>query len=193
MTGLPVKKKFSSKVFPNLIGNLQQSAWQMHPGFLNDLYFFCMQLTGKHVVNAIPSRVWEMLMNTEALARIVPGISRLEKTGDNTYKSILEIKMGPVNSSFTGDLQMEDIVEEKGFSLKLQQNSKIGNANAVVKILLVPVNENQTEVAFVGDVKLSGMLAAMGQRLIGGVSNTMTKQFFSNLEKEVERENATSS
>ena len=132
-------------------------------------------------------------MNTDTLARIVPGISRLEKTGDNTYKSILEIKMGPVNSSFTGDLQMEDIVEEKGFSLKLQQNSKIGNANAVIRISLAPDNENQTEVAFDGDVKLSGMLAAMGQRLIGGVSNTMTKQFFSNLEKEVEKEKSTSS
>ena len=152
-----------------------------------------MQLTGKHVVNAIPSRVWEMLMNTDTLARIVPGISRLEKTGDNTFKSILEIKMGPVNSSFTGDLQMEDIAEEKGFTLKVQQNSKIGNANAVIKISLAPVDENQTEVAFDGDVKLSGMLAAMGQRLIGGVSNTLTKQFFSNLEKEVEKENATSS
>ena len=152
-----------------------------------------MQLTGKHVVNAIPSTVWEMLINTDTLARIVPGVSRLEKTGDNTFKSILDIKMGPVNSSFTGDLRMEDIAIEKGYTLKVQQNSKIGNANAVIKISLAPAGENKTEVAFDGDVKLSGMLAAMGQRLIGSVSNTLTKQFFSNLEKEVEKEKSTSS
>ena len=145
-----------------------------------------MQLTGKHVVNATPSRVWEMLMDTDTLARIVPGITRLEKTGDNKFKSILEIKMGPVNSSFTGDLQMEEITEQKGFTLKVQQNSKIGNANASIKISLLPVNVNQSEVAFDGDVKLSGMLAAMGQRLIGSVSNTLTKQFFANLEKEIQ-------
>lgn len=124
-------------------------------------------------------------MDTDALARIVPGISRLEKTGENTYKSILAIKLGPVNSSFTGDLQMEDIAQEKGFTLKVQQNSKIGNANAAIKISLTPLADNQTEVSFDGDVKLSGMLAGMGQRLIGGVSNTLTKQFFSNLEKEL--------
>jgi uncharacterized protein len=145
-----------------------------------------MQLTGKHVVNALPSKIWEMLMDTDTLARIVPGISRLEKTGDNKYKSTIEIKMGPVNSSFTGDLQMEDIKEPEGFTLKVQQNSKIGNANAAIKISLRPVNENNTEVSFDGDVKLSGMLAAMGQRLIGGVSNTLTKQFFSNMEKELQ-------
>ncbi len=144
-----------------------------------------MQLTGKHIVNALPSTVWEMLMDTDTLARIVPGITRLEKTGDNKYKSILEIKLGPINSSFIGDLQMEEITEEKGFTLKVQQNNKIGNANAAIKISLLPVNEKQTEVAFDGDVKLSGMLAAMGQRLIGSVYNTLTKQFFSNLDKEV--------
>jgi len=148
-----------------------------------------MQLTGKHVVNAPPSKIWEMLMDTGTLARIVPGISRLEKTGDNKFKSIIEIKMGPVNSSFTGDLQMEDIKKQEGFTLKVQQKSKIGNANAAINISLLPVNDNNSEVAFDGDVKLSGMLAAMGQRLIGGVSNTLTKQFFSNLEKELEKEN----
>lgn len=149
-----------------------------------------MQLTGKHVVQAPPSKVWEMLMDTDTLARIVPGISRLEKTGENSFKSFLEIKLGPVNSSFTGNLQLEEITEQKGFTLKVQQNSKIGNANAVIQIALLPVNENQAELTFTGDVKLSGILAGMGQRLIGGVSNTLTKQFFSNLEKELENENA---
>lgn len=130
--------------------------------------------------------VWKMLMDMDTLARVVPGISKLEKTGDNTFKSILEIKLGPVNSSFTGSLQLEEITEQKGFTLKVMQNSKIGNASAVIKINLFPVDNKRTEVAFDGDVKLSGLLASMGQRVMGSVSNTLTKQFFANLEKELE-------
>jgi uncharacterized protein len=144
-----------------------------------------MQLAGKHIVNTGSSKVWDMLMDTDTLARVVPGVSRLEKTGDNTYKSILDIKLGPVSSSFTGDLQMEEITAPKGFTLKVQQNSKIGNANAAIKIGLLNIEENKTEVSFDGDVKLSGLLASMGQRVIGGVANTLSKQFFSNLEKEL--------
>ncbi|MFC0775482.1 CoxG family protein [Terrimonas alba] len=147
-----------------------------------------MQLTGKHVINAGPSRIWKLLMDTDTLARIVPGISRLERTGDNQFKSTLEVKLGPVNSSFTGDLQMENINEGKNFTLKVQQKSKIGNASAAIIIALQPVSDNQTEVTFDGDVKLSGMLAGMGQRLVGGVANTLSKQFFTNLEKELEKE-----
>ena len=144
-----------------------------------------MQLTGKHIVNAAPSKVWDMLMDTDTLARIVPGISRLEKTGENTYKSILDIKLGPVSGSFNGNLQMDEIAAPDGFTLKVQQNSKIGNANAAIKIGLMNVEEKKTEVSFDGDVKLSGLLASMGQRIIGSVANTLSKQFFSNLEKEV--------
>jgi len=126
-----------------------------------------------------------MLMDTDTLARIVPGISKLEKNGDNSYISTISMKLGPVSSSFTGNLQMEDIQQEKGFTLKVQQNSKIGNANAAIKIDLIPVVENQTEVSFEGDVKLSGMLASMGQRVLGGVANTLSKQFFTNMDKEL--------
>ena len=148
-----------------------------------------MQLTGKHTVNAAPSKVWDMLMDTDTLARIVPGISRLEKTGENTYKSILDIKLGPVSGSFNGNLQMDEIAAPDGFTLKVQQNSKIGNANAAIKIGLMNVEEKKTEVSFDGDVKLSGLLASMGQRVIGSVANTLSKQFFSNLEKELEKVN----
>jgi len=144
-----------------------------------------MQLTGKHIINAAPARVWAMLMDTDSLAKIVPGISKLEKTSENAYISTILMKLGPVSSSFTGNLQMEDIQTQKGFTLKVQQNSKIGNANAAIKIDLTPVEENKTEVAFDGDVKLSGMLASMGQRVLGSVANTLSKQFFTNMEKEL--------
>ena len=146
-----------------------------------------MQLAGKYILHAEPPKVWATLMDMDALAKVVPGISRLEKTGDNAFKSILNIKLGPVSGSFTGNLLLEDLQEPYAFTLKAQQNSKIGNANAAVKINLQPVNDNETEIAFDGDVKLSGTLAALGQRVMGGVSNTLTRQFFSNLEKELSK------
>ena len=144
-----------------------------------------MLLKGKHILNAGPEKIWPLIMDTDTLARIVPGVSRLEKVSENNFKSILDIKMGPVNGSFTGNLQLDDVVDQKGFTLKVQQNSKIGNANAAIKVDLVPVQDNQTEISFDGDVKLSGLMAGIGQRLLGGVSNTLTKQFFDNLEKEL--------
>ncbi len=144
-----------------------------------------MLLAGNQILPSTPSRLWQLLLDPDVLAKLVPGVSKLEKISDNSFKSILSIKIGPISGSFTGNMQLEDIVQEKSFTLKAQQNSKIGNANAAVKISLTPIDEKQTEVRFDGDAKLSGMLATMGQRVISGVANTLTKQFFSNLVKEL--------
>jgi len=145
-----------------------------------------MQLTGNHVIDASAAKVWALLMDTDTLARIVPGVTKLERIDDTNFKSTLGVKLGPVSAAFNGSLQMEEVVQEKGFTLKVQQNSKVGNASAAIKISLTPVEESKTEVSFDGDVKLSGMLASMGQRLIGSVANTLSKQFFTNMEKEMQ-------
>ena len=150
-----------------------------------------MELKGRHRVNATPATLWNMLMDTETLSKIVPGISRLEKTADNSYNSILEIKMGPVSGSFTGNLQMENIEEQKGFTLLVQQNSSIGNANATMKIELIPVSANEAEVAFDGDIQVSGLLASLGQSILGSAANMLTKQFFANLAHELAKHQAT--
>jgi carbon monoxide dehydrogenase subunit G len=144
-----------------------------------------MQLSGNQILQASPSAIWEMLLDPDILARVVPGVSSLEKISDNTFRSILQVKIGPVSGSFSGNLQLEDLAEPISFTLKAQQNSKIGNASAVVRIQLDAVDNMHTAIVFDGDVKISGMLASMGQRVLGGVANTLTKQFFTNLEREI--------
>jgi len=144
-----------------------------------------MHLTGNHVFAAPPEKVWALLMDTPTLAKLVPGITSLEQVEENTYKALLGVKLGPVNANFLGHLQLEDLKPPHSFTMKVQQNSKVGNAAATIGIGLQSVDGKQTEVSFEGDVRLSGMLATMGQRLIGSVAQTLSKQFFQNLEKEL--------
>ena len=149
-----------------------------------------MELKGSHTVSATPIILWKMLMDTDTLSKIIPGISTLEKTGDNSYKSILELKAGPISTSFTGNAQMEDIVEQKKFTLKMQQSNKMGNANSTMNVELLPVNETDTEVVFNGELRITGLLASMGQKILSSVANMLTKQFFANLDHELAKREA---
>lgn len=149
-----------------------------------------MELKGKRIVKTDPATLWKMLMDVEILPKIVPGISKLEKTGENTYKSVLEVKFGPVGGEFTGDMQMEDISYQKSFILKAQQHNKIGTVNSTMKIELMPIDGNETEVAFGGEVTISGLMSMMGQQLLGGVADMLTKQFFANLDHEIAKQQA---
>ena len=142
-----------------------------------------MLLTGNHVLNAPISKVWSMLMDPVTLARIVPAVSSLELTGENEYKALAEIKMGPVSGAFSGNLSLLNIRENEGYSLHVKQSSKIGNADALINIALKPAENDQTELTFEGDARLSGLLARTGQRIISGVATTLTKQFFANFDE----------
>ncbi len=150
-----------------------------------------MELTGSHTLDAPISTIWTMLMDTDTLARVVPGVTKLEKTAENEYNAIAEIKLGPVSGAFTGTLSLSDIRENEGYTLHVKQNSKIGNADATVSIALNPLSGAQTEISFNGNARLSGLLARTGQRVISGVATTLTRQFFANFEKELTTDPAT--
>ena len=147
-----------------------------------------MELKGKRNVETDHVTLWNMLMDIEILPKIVPGISKLEKVGENTYKSTLEVKFGPVSGEFTGDMQMEDISHQRSFTLKAQQHHKIGSVNSTMNIELMPISGNQTEVVFGGEVTISGLMSVMGQKVLGGVTDMLTKQFFANLDHEIAKQ-----
>ena len=149
-----------------------------------------MELKGKRNVETDPATLWNMLMDVAILPKIVPGISKLEKVGENTYKSTLEVKFGPVSGEFTGDMQMEDISHQRSFTLKAQQHNKVGTVNSVMNIELMPISDNLTEVAFGGEITISGLMNMMGQKVLGGVTEMLTKQFFANLDREIAKQQA---
>ena len=144
-----------------------------------------MNLTGKYTVNAPAKMIWDLLMDPDTLARITPAITSLERIDEDNFKAIADVKIGPVGGSFSGNLNLSEKVEPESFKLSIQQNSKIGNANAVVNMKMTALSDTQTEVSFDGDVKLSGMLNTMGGRVITPVANMLSKQFFEALELEV--------
>lgn len=145
-----------------------------------------MHLKGSHQFNAPAHQIFRMLMDADTLARITPGVSELEETGPDTYKAIANVKMGPVSGSFSGQLEVAEKQEPESFVLKIQQNSKIGNVAADVKIDLEETGAETTTLSFDGKARLSGLLARTGQRVLSGVANTLSKQFFKALEEELE-------
>ncbi|UBM57426.1 carbon monoxide dehydrogenase subunit G [Marinilongibacter aquaticus] len=147
-----------------------------------------MDLSGSHVLEAPVETIWKMILDPETLARITPGISQLELESEDNYKAIAEVKIGPVKGRFEGTAQIVDKSEHESLTLKVQQNSKIGNVAADVFMKMEPAEEGKTRLSFDGKANVSGLLARTGGRVMTGVANTLTKQFFDNFEAELKRD-----
>ena len=83
-------------------------------------------------------------------------------------------------------MQVSDKIAPESFTLGMTMKGKIGHVEALGKLTLKSISDNQTEVLFAGDAKLGGKLARTGQRLLSGVAKTMTKQFFKSLGKAID-------
>jgi len=145
-----------------------------------------MKITGKYSIDASRELIWKMIIDPKVLEKITPGVKTLEPKGEDTYKAMSEVKVGPVRGDFEGDLSLEHKVEGESCVVLLDQKSKMGNAKAEIGLKLISLGDNKAEIQYTGEAKMSGMLARMGQRIMSGVVSTLSKQFFKALEEEIE-------
>lgn len=143
-----------------------------------------MIIQGKYLIAAPTGEVWNLLMDAKVLERITPGISELQPIDDDIYRAISNVKIGPVKARFEGQLEIKDKIENSMATLVMDQKSKIGNVSAEIKLQLNDL-DGSTEIDYKGEAKLSGKLAMMGQRILGGVINSLSKQFFESLNSEI--------
>jgi len=150
-----------------------------------------MQVKGVHTFKVSKSQLWQFLMDPEVLAKITPGVSKLETIDTDHYRSISDIKIGPVKGSFKGKLKVLDKNEPESFTIEMEQLSKIGNAHGKIAMNLAGNDLDSAELSFDGKVNLSGVIARTGQRVLSGVANTITKEVFASLEQHIEEEGIT--
>jgi len=146
-----------------------------------------MNVEGTHTLDLPIDQVWKHILDRSVLEAVTPGIQELIELEPHRYEAKSSIKLGPVKGSFKGNLFVHDIKDEESFVLTLEQDSRIGSANADIVVHL-SADRGQTNVEYGGEAKLTGVIGRLGQRVLGGVVRTLAKQFFEDFEKKVKSE-----
>lgn len=145
-----------------------------------------MHFEGTHSFPVPREVLWNLLNDPVVLTRVTPGAKELQLLEVDKYQAVFDIKLGPVNSTFSGTLEVAEKVAPESYRLLVQVGGKIG-AVAAAGALILKNEDGHTLVSFAGDAQLSGVLARMGQRLLTGVARMYTSQFFKALESEISR------
>jgi carbon monoxide dehydrogenase subunit G len=135
-------------------------------------------------VPAAIDSVYAALLDLERVAPAMPGAQVLEKTGDDSYKVAIKVKLGPVSMTYRGDVT---IVEKDPGShsavLDVKAKEARGQGAATAKVRLGLQEQGDATLGKMhADVQLSGKAAAMGRGVIEDVSRRLVDTFASNLE-----------
>ncbi|UGS38127.1 SRPBCC family protein [Capillimicrobium parvum] len=134
-------------------------------------------------VKAPIDEVYAAMLDVERVAPCVPGAQVLEQTSDDSYKVSIKVKLGPIQMTYRGDVEIVDR-DEAGHRAVMRARAREargqGTADATVEMTLTQAGDG-THGDITSDVALSGKAASMGRGIIQDVSGKLIDQFSSNL------------
>lgn len=143
-----------------------------------------MTLEGTYELKALPDRVWEALNDSGVLAQCTPGCKQMVLASDGSYDVLLEVGVAGIKGRYTGKITITDRVPGSQFRMTVTGNGSTGFIRAEGVIQLKGL-DGRTVIEYSGQVQVGGPIAGVGQRVMGGVSKLMVRQFFQALEKAV--------
>src|SRR6058998_2172409 len=139
-----------------------------------------MKLEGSYEVKAPREKVWNAFLDPVTLQKAIPGCEKLELVGSDEYKATLKIGVAAVKGTFEGKVRLLDKKPSESYRLAAEGSGGPGFVRSDTVITLSD-GEGGTRVSYSADVQVGGLIAGVGQRMLGGVSKMMADQFFNRM------------
>lgn len=145
-----------------------------------------MKLKGDYTLQARVSveRVWEALNDPSVLQKCTPGCEEIVAVGDGEYELVLELGIAAVKGRYKGKMKIQDKVAPSHYVLMVEGSGAAGFVNGQGAIN-VRNQDDLVAISYEGDVKVGGTIAAVGQRMLGGVAKLIVGQFFKALDRQL--------
>ena len=144
-----------------------------------------MDIFSSYTFNAPPDRVWDVLMDPEAISSCIPGCDRFEPDGEDRYKVTLTVALAAITGSYNGTVQLTDKTPLQSYRLVIEGQGRPGFVKGT-SIIALRADGSATAVDVSGAVHTGGPIARLGQRLIGGVAKMTMDRFFACLKAKIE-------
>ena len=131
--------------------------------------------------------VWRYIQDQQVLRSALPGCRSFEESENGVYLAEMGLNVGPIKGLFTTEVQQTNQIPPSSYRLIVKGKGKPGEIDATADMFIKDV-KNVSQVTCVADVEVTGVLASVGQRVMGGVAKIILGQFFKAAEKEMKKE-----
>src|SRR5262245_40893858 len=135
-----------------------------------------MQLTEVYEFAAPIERVWDLLMDTTAIAACLPGCRELRDLGEDRYQAELVVAVAAITGNYGATVAIEDKVRPSSYRLVFQGSGRTGFVKGGATVSLSP-SVGGTTVRVEANADVGGVVARVGQRLMEGVARTTMNRF----------------
>jgi 2-furoyl-CoA dehydrogenase large subunit len=139
---------------------------------------------GEAVVKASAQQVWDMLLDPNTLAAVIPGCHGVEKISDTHFRADVTLGIGPVKGRYRAEVKLSDLDPPKAVTLAGHAEGGLGFGNGEGRITLRPASNGGTTIHYAYEAGIGGKVASIGGRLLDGAARVVIGQFFAALARQ---------
>ena len=130
--------------------------------------------------------MWALFTDPGVLARATPGCERLDPIGPDEFAATLSVGVAAVKGTYQGRLAIVDKTPPDGYTLRVEGSGRPGFVKGEGRLTLTEEGDG-TLVNIKAEAQVGGLIAAVGQRLVGAAGRMLMSQFFSALQAELDK------
>jgi carbon monoxide dehydrogenase subunit G len=137
-----------------------------------------MEFSGTQTIAVSIETVWVYLLDVHKVAACAPGFQSLEELGEEHWKAVVSVGVGPVKAKFTLDVTRPEMHEPEHMVVKGRGKAPGSAVELFGDMHLTSLDANETRMDWKATVVVSGTIASVGARLMQGTAEKLTGQFF---------------
>lgn len=143
-----------------------------------------MQLTGSYMFKAPRDAVWNAMLDPTAISHCMPGGEDFKDLGNDQYEARMRVGVGSIKGTFTGKIQLAEREQPTRYRMNVEGGGGPGRVKGS-GVLTLSEQGDETVISYDGDAQVAGLIASVGQRLLGVTARKLIEQFFKCMERQV--------
>ena len=139
-----------------------------------------LQASGTVDIAATPEQVFAVLLDPQALARVIPGCHALSADGSNRYKADVTVGVGMIKARYEATIALSEIDAPRSLRLAGQGISSLGTGSGDGRVRL-EATATGTQLHYDYQAQVGGKVAMVGSRMLEGAAKIIVAQLFESL------------
>jgi uncharacterized protein len=130
-------------------------------------------------------KVWAFVMDVPSMAKCIPGVESVKDLGNEKYKVVMKIRVGPIGLTLNSELSVVEKNEQtRTAALRVDAADKrVGGAVKSTMTMHLEANGSGTKMKVETDAQVMGRIGDFGQPVIRKKADQMLQEVAANLRK----------
>ncbi|GBC69782.1 hypothetical protein HRbin01_01486 [archaeon HR01] len=145
-----------------------------------------MRFEDKFVVKADREKVWKFVTNPKDFSKLIPDVQKFEVVDDRNFKATFKIGLGMIKGSINMAFRYEEMNPPSFLRISGRGSGMQSTADLNISLNFNPA-DGGTEVAWVADLVVGGLVASVGSRLMESTTKTKVREIVEGIKRELEK------